>query len=599
MVMGMQSAPATFQRLMDTMLAGVAGAKTYIDDTFTFTVEFEQHLTALRHVFERTRDWGLKMNPLKCRFCVQEVVCLGHLVSAKGIQPVFDKLQAVVALPRPQNVSALRGFLGMMEQYRKYIKGYAAIAAPLHLMLRHGVAFVWSQEALVAFQALKDALCEAPVLALPNWELPFILTTDWSRVAVGAVLSQADPVTGDEHPNAFASRTLTAAEQNYAATEGECLAVKWATEKFYYYLQGRKFLLRTDHSALQWLASARFTNAKLERWALQLQEFDFDVEYIKGATNVVADFLSRDGAASLLAEGAVSVTPEGSTVAEHVPLISLVVADPVWPEYAAKQSDLDAIPCAVCGDPGGFDNLVICSGCDTCMHLRCVMPPMSTVPSGDWLCPGCDVLFGNFEELRDPATILQYANHDPYCDELLVSYVLSGQEAALLSALPARQSRALQHRAWSLRPHPRMAGWLQVASHTQEGAVQWCTCPPLQYRWDLIRCMHDSLGHAGVRRLSSGMQQYFSWRGLHNDVRMFVKQCEACQKRKLAMPALPPLQEPVVRGPFEHVHIDLCGPFDTPVVDEHGKLSMPKQPVKAWVVVMIYYFTKAAEFACI
>lgn len=312
MVMGMQSAPATFQRLMDRMLAGVANAKTYIDDTFAFTVEFEQQLVALRQVFERTREWGLKMNPLKCRFCVPEVVCLGHVVSAEGIKPVFDKLQAVVALPLPQNVTALCGFLGMMEQYRKYIKGYAAIAAPLHLMLRHGVAFVWSQEALVAFQTLKDALCEAPVLALPQWNLPFILTTDWSRVAVGAVLSQANPVTGDEHPNAFASRTLTAAEQNYAATEGECLAVKWATEKFFYYLHGRKFLLRTDHSALQWLASARFTNAKLERWALHLQEFDFDVEYIKGSTNVVADFLSRDGA--------VAVTPEGSTEIEYVPL---------------------------------------------------------------------------------------------------------------------------------------------------------------------------------------------------------------------------------------------------------------------------------------
>jgi hypothetical protein len=159
MVMGMQSAPATFQRLMDLMLAGVDNAKTYIDDTFAFTVEFEQQLAALRHAFKRTREWGLKKHPLKCRFCVQEVVCLGHLVSADGIRPVFDKLQAVMAVPLPHNVTALRGFLGMMEQYRKYIKGYAAMAAPLHLMLRHGVAFVWSQDALVAFQERKDALC--------------------------------------------------------------------------------------------------------------------------------------------------------------------------------------------------------------------------------------------------------------------------------------------------------------------------------------------------------------------------------------------------------------------------------------------------------
>jgi hypothetical protein len=591
MVMGMQSAPATFQRLMDGMLAGVEGAKTYIDDTFTFTTDFDSQLAVLRRVFERTREYGLTMNPLKCRFCVPEVVCLGFIVSAEGIRPVFDKLQAITDLPVPQHVKGLRAFLGMMEQYRKYIKGYAAIAAPLYLMLRKGVAFEWGAAALAAFQALKNALCEAPVLALPNWELPFILTTDWSRVAVGAVLSQVNSDTGEEHPVAFASRTLTSAERNYAATEGECLAAKWGTERFFYYLHGRRFTLRTDHAALQWLDSARFANAKLERWALHLQEFDFEVEYIQGSTNVVADYLSRDGA--------VSVTPADGDQAECVAVCSLVVADPVWPEHAARQSDLDSVPCAVCGDPGGYDNLAICSGCNKCMHLRCVMPPMSTVPTGDWFCPGCDLVFGNLDELRDPNTVLSYASNDPYCDSLLVSYVLAGHDESLLSALPARQARALRHRAWSLRPHPRMSGWLQVASHTPEGVVVWRTCPPLHYRWDLIRCMHDSLGHAGIKRLCAGLQQHFHWRGLSGDVRLFVAQCDSCQRRKLAMPAPPPLQEPVVRGPFEHVHIDLCGPFNTPVVDLHGKLSMPEQPVKAFVVVMIDYFTKAAEFAVI
>jgi hypothetical protein len=144
-----------------------------------------------------------------------------------------------------------------------------------------------------------------------------------------------------------------------------------------------------------------------------------------------------------------------------------------------------------------------------------------------------------------------------------------------------------------------MSGWLQVASYTKEGAVLWRTCPPLHYRWDLVLCMHDSLGHAGTQRLCQGLQQHFYWRGLSRDVRLFVAQCDACQRRKLAMPAPPPLQEPVVLGPFEHVHIDLCGPFDTPVIDVHGKLSMPDKPAKAWVVVMIDYFTKAAEFAVI
>ena len=163
-------------------------------------------------------------------------MCLGHLVSAKGISPVMDKVAAILELKPPANVKAMRMFLGMMEQHRKYIPRYALWAAPLNLMLRRNVAFVWTEEAMSSFEALKEALCSAPVLALPDWELPFILTTDWSRVAIGAVLSQEQPSTGEEHPIAFASRTLTAAEQNYAATEGECLQV----EDFSEFCKGKK-----------------------------------------------------------------------------------------------------------------------------------------------------------------------------------------------------------------------------------------------------------------------------------------------------------------------------------------------------------------------
>ena len=170
MAMGMMSAPATFQRMMDTMLSDVPDAKTYIDDTFTFTKDFMSHLASLRLVFEHTREFKLKMNPLKCRFCVEEVVCLGHLVSAQGIQPVMDKVAAIMELPPPVNAKAMRRFLGMMEQYRKYIPGYARLAAPLQVMTRRKVAFVWTDEATGAFQAMKEALCCAPVLALPDWE---------------------------------------------------------------------------------------------------------------------------------------------------------------------------------------------------------------------------------------------------------------------------------------------------------------------------------------------------------------------------------------------------------------------------------------------
>jgi hypothetical protein len=593
MVMGMQSAPSTFQRLMDQVLAGVADAKTYIDDTFTFTTDFERQLVALRRVFERTRDYKLTMNSLKCQFCVEEVVCLGHLVSAKGLCPVFDKVSAILELQPPTDLKGMQRFLGMMEQYRKFIPDYARLAAPLQVMTRRKVLFVWTDEAFWSFEALKEALCSAPVLALPNWDLPSILTTDWSRTSIGAVLSQVQPDSGEEHPVAFASRALTSAEQNYAATEGECLAVKWGTDKFHYYLHGRHWLLRTDHKALEWLSTARFTNPKLERWAMHLQEYDFDVQYIPGATNTVADYLSR-------APATVVESADGTRESVVCGVAgALVHCGSSWPTDVAKQSDFDAVVFDVCHDPGGFDNMVICSGCNRCMHLRCVMPPQSTVPTGDWLCPGCDPVFSNLAELYDSNPVLQHASCDPYCNDLLLAFVRSGFDDAFLAGLPSRTASSLRHRAASLRPHPRLDGWLMVMKYSKSGVPQWLTCPPLPYRWDLIRCMHDALGHAGVRQLSAIMKQHFHWRGLDRDVDLFVKQCESCQKRKLVLAQPPPLTEPIIRGPFEHVHVDLCGPFDTPVADMHGRLSMPEPPIKAWVVVMIDYFTKAAEFAVV
>lgn len=594
MVMGMQSAPSTFQRLMDTMLAGVEGAKTYIDDTFTFTDCFEGQLRALRQVFERVREYKLTMNPLKCRFCVEEVVCLGHLVSAQGIRPVMDKVAAIMDLPPPANAKGMRSFLGMMEQYRKYIEGYARLAAPLQVMTRRNVSFVWTDEAILSFECLKQALCSAPVLALPNWDQTFILTTDWSRSAIGAVLSQEQPATGEEHPVAFASRALTAPERNYAATEGECLAVKWAVEKFHYYLHGRHWLLRTDHKALEWLQTARFTNSKLERWAMHLQGYDYTVQHIAGSTNNVADYLSRAAETRVEHEdGRCESVPCGTAG-------GLVHCGSQWPEVATKQSEFDSVVCDVCQDPGGFDNMAICSGCSRCMHLRCVMPPMSTVPSGDWLCPGCDPLFGNgISELCDPNPVLQYSSCDPYCQDLLLAYVRSNGDDSVLAGLPARTARVLRHRADSLRPHPNLEGWLMVMRYGSAGVPQWRTCPPLAYRWDIIRSMHDALGHAGTRQLAAYLKQFFHWRGLDSDVRLFVAQCDACQRRKLVMAQPPPMTEPVIRGPFEHVHVDLCGPFETPVADLHGRLHMPDKPIKAHVVLMIDYFTKAAEFAVV
>jgi hypothetical protein len=261
---------------------------------------------------------------------------------------------------------------------------------------------------------------------------------------------------------------------------------------------------------------------------------------------------------------------------ECVPAAALVICSAAWPTSVARQAHYDSVVCGVCQDPGGYDNMAICSGCDRCLHLRCVMPPMSTAPSGDWLCPGCDPWFVNVSELCDPDTILQYSQGDMHVDDFLLAYVRSGMQDSLLEGLPRGRVRAIRHRAAALRPQRTLQDWLLVLRHVKGASPKWLCCPPVSYRWDLIRCMHDALGHAGVQQTCAYMQQHFHWRGLPSDVKLYLAQCDACQRRRLVLPAPFPMQEPIICGPFEHVHVDLCGPFVTPCADLHGRLYLPQ-----------------------
>ena len=582
---GLVNAPAAYQQCMDTVFKGLQSSKTYMDDTFCYTKGWDSHISALRDIFERCRKFG-KLHWEKCNFGVRSVKCLGYIVSADGVMVDPSKVEAILKLPQPQCPKDVKSFLGMAGYFRHFIDAFAKVSAPLAYLTKKSVKCVWSSECQVAFDKLKIALVSAPCLRLPDWDKQFILHIDWSKQAVGAYLSHKDDE-GREYPVAFASRLLTPAEQNYASVEGECLAMVWATHKFRYYLHGRRFLVHTEHKSLEWLQSTRFDNSKVERWALRLQEFSFDIAYKKGELNVVADCLSRACCAQLRQRAVI-----------RVPVCSFSLSA-AWPAAAQKQSELDEVPCVMCDHPRGWDNMAICSQCEACYHLRCVFPPMSTVPSGDWLCPACDPVYRNWEELCDPHTPLSYRPGDPFLNSSLLVYLEGGMADDLLPA-DRSQARAISHMACSVRLHPAWSGWLMTRRRLKKHNAVWLTCPPVQYRWDLRRVYHDALGHCGVNQLMKCIQNFFQWRGIKEDAEKFLRACDACQRKRLALPELPDLQQPVMPvGPFKHVHIDLAGPFETPLIDIHGKITeikKPEKPVKAHVVLIIDYFTKAAEF---
>ncbi|KAG5891946.1 hypothetical protein JTB14_002222 [Gonioctena quinquepunctata] len=262
MPFGLCNAPATFERLMETVLKGLSWntCLVYLDDIIVVGRSFEDHVKNLEEVFLRLRNSGLKLSPKKCHLFQKEVRYLGHVVSEEGVAVDDQKIKAVKDWPIPKDIHQLRSFLGLCTYYRRYVLGFANIAKPLTRLTEGQTKFQWSEECQDSFRKLKGALINAPVLSYPLPNGKFILDTDASNVGLGAVLSQIQE--GQEKVIGYFSKTLSKPERNYCVTRRELLAVVKGVEHFYKYVYGRRFLLRTDHAALKWLLQFKILRVK-------------------------------------------------------------------------------------------------------------------------------------------------------------------------------------------------------------------------------------------------------------------------------------------------------------------------------------------------
>ncbi|KYO38188.1 hypothetical protein Y1Q_0007296 [Alligator mississippiensis] len=294
MPFGLHGAAATFQRLMDQILAPHAEyAAAYIDDIVIYTRTWEQHKSTLRAILTELRHTGLTANPRKCALAQKETKYLGFLVGRGMIKPLADKVETIHNFTAPQDCRQLQSFLGLTNYYRRFVPHFAELPTPLSEALkgRKTGAVRWTREMAQSFERLKMALCEDVIIHTPDFRKPFILQTDTSETAVGAVLTQEEE--GSERPVTYASRKLLPAEKRYATIDHECLAIQWAVDHFRYYLMGREFKLITDHAPLKWLSTAKTDNARITQWALALQPYKFYIIHWPRKTNTVADFLSR------------------------------------------------------------------------------------------------------------------------------------------------------------------------------------------------------------------------------------------------------------------------------------------------------------------
>ncbi|UYV64922.1 K02A2.6-like [Cordylochernes scorpioides] len=293
MPFGLCNAPATFERLIELVLKGLTWKTclVYLDDIMVMGRTFEEHLRNLQEVFDRFRANNLALNPKKCQLFQKSVKFLGHIVSTEGIRTSDDKISAIKNWPEPRDKHELRSFLGLCTYYRRFVEGYADIAAPLHRLTEARASFHWNEECDKAFRALKRSLCSSPILAYPQPGTNFILDTDASNLGIGAVLSQVQDE--DERVIEFFSRVLTKAERNYCATRKELLAIIKAVEHFHKYLYGQNFLIRTDHAALTWLLRMKNPEGQVARWLEKLQQYHFQIKHRPGRKHNNADALSR------------------------------------------------------------------------------------------------------------------------------------------------------------------------------------------------------------------------------------------------------------------------------------------------------------------
>lgn len=357
MPFGLCNAPATFQRLMQQCLSRQLSESllVYLDDIIIYSPDFSSHLQDLESVFEKLWYHGSKLRLDKCKLLQQEVKFLGHIVDRKGVKPDPEKTSAVQDWPPPTTIRPVRPFLKLAGYYRRFVSNIAKIARPLNQLLTgipaskkteaRGVC--WSTDCQEAFDTLKTALTQAPILAYADYSLPFLVYTDASHQGLGAVLAQVQE--GRERVIAYASRSLHPSERNdanYSSFKLELLALKWAvTEKFRDYLVGAKFTVFTDNNPVAHLQTAHL-GATEQRWVAQLASFDYEVKYRPGKSNANADSLSRNPSSTLPTQPqtgememapvtlAIELAPEGS---------GAEIGGPEWQETQAADLDIQAV----------------------------------------------------------------------------------------------------------------------------------------------------------------------------------------------------------------------------------------------------------------
>ena len=288
---GLAQAPAYFQLLMNKVLEGLKFAMTYLDDIIIFSENESQHLKHLETVFSHLGEAGLKMKRSKCDFFKSEIHYLGHLISPEGISPLPNKLDCIKHMPAPKNAKEIKQFLGLTGYYRKFVPRFADISRPLTTLTKKDKKFEWTPACQKSFDLLKETLCGEPVLKYADTRKPYNLT-DASKFGWAGVLTQSQTTVIDgkstttDHPVTFVSGLFRGSQLNWAALMREAFAIYMSVKKLSFYLTDAQMLLRSDDKPLEKFLQKNTLNSKVNNWAMELEAFNIQFDYIKGSSNL-------------------------------------------------------------------------------------------------------------------------------------------------------------------------------------------------------------------------------------------------------------------------------------------------------------------------
>ena len=557
MPFGLSNGPATYSRLMQLALQGIPTTMClpYLDDVIVHSHTFAQHLTNLDYVLAAHVHAGLKLQPSKCHLFQEETQYLGHLVSEKGIRPVPEYIQVVKEWPLPTNRTEVRAFLGKISYYRRFIPNFAAKARDWTEAIKEDegdeekeksgrvskTAPITVTDAMKkSFEELKEVLTKAPILAYPRFgeQDQFILDTDWSQEngTIGAVLSQVQD--GEERVICYGAKKLAKSQRNYPPTKGELFAILYFCKLWRYYLQFRKFLLRTDHRALTWIRTMEHPTGMVLRWLETLADFNFEVEHREGVKHGNADALSR---------------------VPHAPQIE-------------EEEVIE-------GDTDGGEQAVAVSH----LQLAAMLNPFRTVPSpSPLLC----FLHQLREEARLPTSVDGWVREQEFDVDLRQVRDFVRQDQWPEESEVKRFSQILRH-YYDVKEALWVdeEGLLRYADSSHPSTVQnGVICIPWELQDELIITTHKLIGHKGIEATLSQVLQQGHFPGVRRRVRDIVMHCVPCQEKT----GLDKDQRAIYCNtgsgyPFQKLSIDFVGPLP------------PSKRNNLWLLTVRDAFTKWVE----